>query len=505
MERVFLLDRTKVFQPRPRAKSSGSGTPRQGQAERETGNGAASAEGAAALPLSKAHIKPAVPVPSFEYCPDGGLVKVRIPSKKKGVGGKRGKCVGFTRGARSRMMELTNRLRRYKDDLPFFITLTLPGRTEVKPAQMQRAFAYLMKSFIRRFPCASAIWRREIKARLSGIFKDMFLPHYHLLGFGLSDRIGWQPYKGKWVEVRREGQGYVTEIWYVENGERKSIVDQAGQHRAEDKFAHWLARMWYEFIGSGELNHYEVTELPKSCQQVEFYEGVRRYVSKYCTKEETWGPEWKGKSWGTWNRKHLPLSETVREQADEDVAIRMARYLRKRIQSSVKLQRVKRAMEKAGGKVVSRDRGAYPSQHPKCRQPVGRTLFCNQPEQWNKLYEYEKTEAVARTERGCVSDDWESRTTGRLLSRFAADHGSTVGRGVDGGRAHGNQRARSFRGSREGQPGQYVESDQRRHGADDDQRTSDRGTRDGNRGHPPDGTRTNFADGELTAKPPGTW
>jgi len=101
--------------------------------------------------------------------------------------GRRGAIVGFSRQARFRLLKLIATIN-WPEALPcLFITLTYPDECVATRSTIRNKHRYL---FHRRLEKALAIelpmlWRVEWKPRLSGVNKGIYLPHIHLLLFGV--------------------------------------------------------------------------------------------------------------------------------------------------------------------------------------------------------------------------------------------------------------------------------------------------------------------------------
>lgn len=367
---------------------------------------AAGAGGEAAAPgrggLSQPHISTAysrnglgegnlgeVTVGQADFYSDGGLVQVKLPvqTEQKG-GGIRGRIEGFSVESRRNMIQFTNKLRR--DKMPWFITLTLPGTEKISWVRMKRAFESLRTATVRRFPEFAAIWRKELKPRLSGNLEGWQLPHFHLLAWGVNAAVPWREYHGKWVDVEPDRDGWQIRIKSRnQDGTPGEIRIQTVAE--EDTFPAWLARMWYEYVGSGEMEHYLVAEHPSSCQRVQFLRGVRSYVGKYVAKVEasTGGEFAEGRWWGVWNALALPLSNCDSVAVPVAVAQRFTRSAKRYVAKQRKEARVKRAFEKALGLQVQRDPGRVRLGHGSV------TLFCEDPRQWKRLLDFYQEEGGA--------------------------------------------------------------------------------------------------------------
>ena len=211
---------------------------------------------------------------------DGSLIKVSKPVGGSGSagGGKRNIVLGFSRGARRRMLQKLAMLIRAV--LPLFITLTYPSEYSPDYTQWKKHLDTWCKRLHRKFPKAGLIWRLEAQKRGA--------PHYHLLVFG--------------VELTPEVRG-------------------------------WIARSWFEVVASGDIKH---LHHGADCEPVRSPRGVRAYVSKYMAKvQEPVGPvgvDWSrvGRWWGVRYAENLPWSDVMGgDGLTHREAATLMRYLRR--------------------------------------------------------------------------------------------------------------------------------------------------------------------------------
>lgn len=129
----------------------------------------------------------------------------------------RGKCKGFSRGSRRRLLDRLNQVSKAAD-LPTFITMTLPDdvfRDNV--AEFAKEAKRWLDTWIKRLrrvePAACGLWRIEWQSRKSGRHEGKLFPHFHCLLWGLPKRmLGCRPVHGEadsgdWIEVGE------TEVW----------------------------------------------------------------------------------------------------------------------------------------------------------------------------------------------------------------------------------------------------------------------------------------------------
>jgi hypothetical protein len=139
-----------------------------------------------------------------------------------------------------------------------FVTLTYPdsyldGYID-DWQRWKRDGATLIKRLRRRYPDARGIWRIELVTRKSGAYEGALAPHFHFIWWGVDLLDYWE------------------------------LVE----------FREWLARAWYEVVGTGDEKHLEAgTE----CAPCKSRQHSRAYVSKYIAKEEGDGLPI-GRRWG---------------------------------------------------------------------------------------------------------------------------------------------------------------------------------------------------------------
>jgi hypothetical protein len=156
----------------------------------------------------------------------------------------------FSAGSRRRLMRLLASVNKLVSFMPLFLTLTYPGEWPADPARWKRDLEAWGRRLGRKYPEMSAVWRLEPQKRGA--------PHYHLLVFGV-DRVD----------------------------------------------AGWLARSWYEVVGSGDLRHLQAGT---RVERVKSWRGVMSYASKYLAKlGGGFEVEHVGRWWGVWNRGKLPV------------------------------------------------------------------------------------------------------------------------------------------------------------------------------------------------------
>lgn len=282
--------------------------------------------------------------------------------------GRRGLCQGFSFGSRRRMLDRLNQVS-CGAVLPDFVTLTLPDdcfddcvTSFAKTAKLH--LDVLLKRLHRVCASACGFWRMEWKARKSGLYEGKLFPHFHLMVWGLPERlVSVDKFTGQeWVESFvpvRDSQLAFSEICTtvlsqhvfksLRAGER--FVDRKGRYEgrldsgvAVDQsfmsFFDWVSLAWYHVVGTGNVDHFLA-----GCrvERIRSWGGVLSYCAKYMSKadsENFMADIPTGRSWGIFNRVCMPWAKMVELPLDEDSGVRIRRiarrYLERRLGHRVK-------------------------------------------------------------------------------------------------------------------------------------------------------------------------
>jgi hypothetical protein len=184
--------------------------------------------------------EPAADTPAVGDRPEG--YEVRWERKK------RGPIRDFSRGSRGRLMRRLASADKDKVMLaPLFITLTYPEEWPADAREWKRHLEAFRSRWERKYGRCASIWKMEFQRRGA--------PHFHLAVF-----VG--------ELVRRS----------------------------------WVARAWYEIVGSGDIKH---LLRGAHVRRVRTWRGMKSYVSKYMGKEQEAGlrPAQIGRCWGVWHWK----------------------------------------------------------------------------------------------------------------------------------------------------------------------------------------------------------
>jgi len=345
-------------------------------------------------------------------------------------GGVRGKCKGFSFGSRRRMMNRLNSVS-VAATLPQFVTMTLPDDVfdDNCSTFAKTAKGYLdtfLKRLARVCPDAAGFWRIEWQTRKSGKYEGKLVPHFHLLVWGLPERVLGErdvyregeycgttevrecyvdcldrqrqfemvgllvnrPVPESWErKVETEFQGrrvefggsekYVNRVerllgdaWLAECSDR---LDPANAKPHLDRarfmsFSDWAALAWYHVVASGNLDHLTAGV---RCERVKTWRGVMSYCAKYMAKRDCdfLSDVQFGRSWGIFNRKSVPWAKMVELELDQETGVRLRRVARRYLE------------QRLGSHYVSKE-----GKRLRRRWQYGLTLFCD-IDSFRKLWE----------------------------------------------------------------------------------------------------------------------
>jgi hypothetical protein len=180
----------------------------------------------------------------------GQVVKVS-PAFGSGVavGSTRGKCAGFSRASRKRMIEKVLTIDTAACGKGLFITLTYPDKFPSPVDSKKHLKSFFMRLKRRYTDGMFFIWRLELQARGA--------PHYHLLVFGVD-----------FIPLE------------------------------------WLSQAWYEIVGSGDIDHLKAGT---NIERMRTGNGAVWYCSKYMAKETE--DDLQGRAWGIMGRENVKYHE----------------------------------------------------------------------------------------------------------------------------------------------------------------------------------------------------
>lgn len=299
-------------------------------------------------------------------------------------GGIRGKCKGFSFGSRRRMLNSLNSVS-VAATLPYFFTATLPDEVFCDSVTEFAASAKtwmdtFLKRLRRRVPQACGFWRIEWQSRKSGRYEGKLVPHFHLLIWGLPQRLlgtgrdGEEIYEAfvpcpdhqlslELLDTLSERPGSAGAEVSLSPGERRSITplddgrslvfrgtnkfvsrcetlhDKVliAQMFPEDpkrvdaarnmSFGDWASLAWYHVVGSHNVAHLKAGS---RVERVKTWGGVMTYCAKYMAKEDCnfLSDVSFGRSWGVFNRAAVPWAKVVELNLDTDIGVRLRRVAR---------------------------------------------------------------------------------------------------------------------------------------------------------------------------------
>lgn len=330
----------------------------------------------------------------------------------------RGRCKGFSTSSRRRMLCRLNEVSKeaYK---PYFVTATLPDDVfDDDAARFAKTAKVWLDKFVKRLvrvsPFACGFWRIEWKARKSGVHEGKLFPHFHMLVWGMAERELDAIYecdeetgvitgeKQNWEAVVNMADSQFT-LQLVQKlvgstradpGARTgtvtcySLIGQfqfKGSARYVDycsnlhsylaaeavdanhplairarqmSFQDWGSLAWFYCVGSDNRDHITAGF---RVERVKSWGGVMAYAAKYLGKpgEEFLSEIEFGRSWGIFNRKHMPWAKIIELNLDGEVGVCLRRVARHYLDRVCKKRR---------------------------QRPYGVTLFSNDVAQWSKLW-----------------------------------------------------------------------------------------------------------------------
>lgn len=225
-------------------------------------------------------------LPVLEVAHGGRWARLSHGVHEAPAGGPRGVVSGFSPASRRRMLRKVLQVDHDAAPRATFVTLTMPG-TWGRPSTRElawlvygggsawkKALDVWLHRLRRRFPLVWGIWKLEPQKRGA--------PHFHLLLWGLPASC-----------------------------------------------AEWVARSWWEVVGSGEPDHLAAGTRTEWLRSVN---GTVYYCAKYCAKvvTEDLGQDWAtaGRWWGCHQWKLAPV-RVVADVLTDEQWVRVRREFRK--------------------------------------------------------------------------------------------------------------------------------------------------------------------------------
>lgn len=136
----------------------------------------------------------------------------------------RGQIREFSRASRLRLLKFFATVAWGKIPMTLFITLTYPDSCDWSDANERRKHKYLFHRYMEKHlgRKVSGVWRLEWKVRRSGANKGMFVPHFHLLVFGVGF-IQWKRIRHWWRKVLGWEGKIATDVQGCKSGKKASI------------------------------------------------------------------------------------------------------------------------------------------------------------------------------------------------------------------------------------------------------------------------------------------
>ena len=255
-----------------------------------------------------------------------------------------------TPAARRRMLELMAKVEQAA--VPFFVTLTYPDEFPLYHEDYKRHLETFFDRLQRRWPGASVIWKLEFKERKSGRNKGKIAPHYHLFVYGVPWAFDFKSETGSNFRLRYERsearrtmevevfseEGSYKRQWfggkfdYEEEARReqsRALLEQDPGVFFLDSLRQWVARHWYDVVGSKSFSHYRAGTRVEKLRTTKgaFAYAAKRYVAK---KEEMAELEHKpGRFWGVVGRKNVPFGKREDREVTASQAVKLRRVMRR--------------------------------------------------------------------------------------------------------------------------------------------------------------------------------
>jgi len=217
------------------------------------------------------------PLAEFAVQIYSGISMIKRAEVQKGGhgGGIRSVVSNFSRPSRKRLLEKMARCRNM--DTGYFATFTYPGDFTYDWRQCKEHLFRFRKRILRAHPQARVIWRMEIKPRQSGASEGEYVPHYHMLIFGLPyghENDFYEQFATMWNEIannKLEDNAFLrSDVSQIRS--RKQAVFYASKYAAkidngnDDGFGrHWgFFGQWDESMSSSHiLSQQEVIQLKR--------------------------------------------------------------------------------------------------------------------------------------------------------------------------------------------------------------------------------------------------
>jgi hypothetical protein len=287
---------------------------------------------------------------------------------------KRGQCRGFSFGSRRRMLDRINQLSKAADQ-PDFVTLTYPDSCfedsvcDFAKRAKDDLFT-LLKRLKRACRSACGFWRIEWKARKSGLHEGKLFPHFHLLVWGLPERVNRHHPKTADDKVQFESfipvddAQQTLELDFARVLRDHSFANFKSFTRFKDRmwwsiemrndcagrvkscgldldvhhwisFVDWVSMAWFHVVGSSETAHFMAGS---RVEKIRSWGGVTTYCTKYMSKadaESFLTGVATGRNWGIFNREFMPWAKMVQMDLTDEQGNRIRRIARRYLERQV--------------------------------------------------------------------------------------------------------------------------------------------------------------------------
>lgn len=136
----------------------------------------------------------------------------------------RGNIKEFSRASRLRLLKFIATVAWGKIPTSLFITLSYPDGTKWDDKDIRRKQKYLFHRYAEKHlgRQISGLWRLEWKARRSGPSRGMFVPHFHLLLFGVG-WLHWKRVRAWWRKILGHVGPLATDVQGCKSAKKASI------------------------------------------------------------------------------------------------------------------------------------------------------------------------------------------------------------------------------------------------------------------------------------------
>ncbi len=191
---------------------------------------------------------------------------------QKNKGALRGVISGFSQQSRMRLLQFMASVRLSEHIV--FITITYPDQFPIGEVDTWLGhFEAFRRRFERMYPAYRVIWRKELKARKSGVNTGKIAPHYHMLIFTDTP------------------QDVLIETEHIKN---RGLTIEKSVSAISKMIEAWTLQAWEEIVDSGDPEHVLHGAFAVACRNRRH---AYKYISKYVAKTET--DEYEvGRRWG---------------------------------------------------------------------------------------------------------------------------------------------------------------------------------------------------------------